>query len=405
MYSRRNLIWGALALIIAVEGIVLLLRPEAAHAPISIDTSTASSSPAQFANAGLAVESATASPLEAPPAEVVHSSTVVSASEPAPAPVKQKISTSPTITARPQLPVSSGQGVAVRIANPYDTAPQSFSAINDSTRAALVNILCTSAGAIRPISGSGVIIDSRGIILTNAHVAQYVLLAQSDAVNLSCTIRTGSPARAAWKAEVLYIPPVWVSQHISDFNAGQAVTGTGEHDYAFLLVSDTLDGTPLPKHFSYLPTDTREAIGFLGDEVIVAGYPAEFLGVAAEYSLYPLASATTIKQLLTFGSGAVDLISVGSVIEAQSGSSGGAITNPWGRLIGVITTTSAGATVDQRELRALSLSYVDRDLKTQAGVSLEGLLSGSVSDTAASFNATIAPTMLQQYLARLQTTQ
>src|SRR3989344_5099602 len=406
MYSRRNLIWGVLALIIAIEGVVLLLRPDASPTPVSLDVDTATSSTAQFANAGLAVESTTAPPVESHLVEVVHSSTVVPASEPAPAPAKQDISTSSTITtAKQQLPASSGQGVAVRVANPYDAAPQSFSAINDSTRAALVNILCTSAGAICPISGTGVIIDSRGILLTHAHAAQYVLLAQSDAVNLSCTIRTGSPARAAWKAEVLYIPPVWVSQHISDFNAGQAVTGTGEHDYAFLLVSDTLDGTPLPKHFSYLPTDTREAIGFLGDEVIVAGYPAEFLGVAAEYSLYPLASATTIKQLLTFGSGAVDLISVGSVIEAQSGSSGGAITNPWGRLIGVITTTSAGATVDQRELRALSLSYVDRDLKTQAGVSLEGLLSGSVSDTAAYFNAAIAPTMLEQYLTRLQVTQ
>jgi len=403
MHSRRTLAWSVLALIIAVESIVLLLRPTDPPTAVSIDVGSATSSPAQFANAGLAVESATASPFEAPPAEVVHSSTVVPASEPASD--KQEVSTSPIVTAKPQLPVSSGQGVAVRIANPYDSAPQSFSAINDSTRAALVNILCTSDGAIRPISGSGVIIDSRGVILTNAHVAQYVLLAQSGAVNLSCTIRTGSPAHAAWKAEVLYVPPVWVSQHISDFNAGQAVTGTGEHDYAFLLVSDTLDGTPLPKHFSYLPTDTREAVGFLGDEVIVAGYPAEFLGVAAEYSLYQLASATTIKQLLTFGSGAVDLISVGSVIEAQSGSSGGAITNPWNRLIGVITTTSAGATVDQRELRALSLSYIDRDLKTQAGVSLEGLLRGSVSDTAASFNAAIAPTMLEQYLTRLQVTQ
>src|SRR3990167_11114710 len=278
MYSRRNLIWGALALIIAVEGIVLLLRPEAAHAPISIDTSTASSSPAQFANAGLAVESATASPLEAPPAEVVHSSTVVSASEPAPAPVKQKISTSPTITARPQLPVSSGQGVAVRIANPYDSAPQSFSAINDSVRSVLVNILCSSNGAIRPISGSGVIIDSRGVILTNAHVAQYMLLAASPSINLSCTIRTGSPARPAWKADVLYIPEVWVADHAHEINAGQAVIGTGEHDYALLYIGSSADGAASPESLPYLPIDARETIGFPGDEVLVAGYPAEFLG-------------------------------------------------------------------------------------------------------------------------------
>src|SRR3989344_9558890 len=44
--------------------------------------------------------------------------------------------------------------------------------INIETRAALVNILCTSRTGINGISGSGIIVDSRGVILTNAHVGQ-----------------------------------------------------------------------------------------------------------------------------------------------------------------------------------------------------------------------------------------
>ena len=87
--------------------------------------------------------------------------------------------------------------VATRIEHPYPTPSESSDAVNSAARAALVNILCTSRGSVRPISGSGVIIDSRGVILTNAHVAQYVLLAENPAINLSCVIRTGSPAAAS----------------------------------------------------------------------------------------------------------------------------------------------------------------------------------------------------------------
>src|ERR1700733_7735385 len=50
--------------------------------------------------------------------------------------------------------------------------------LNTQTRAALVNIECTTiaGGTFEPISGSGVVIDSDGVILTNAHVAQFFLL-------------------------------------------------------------------------------------------------------------------------------------------------------------------------------------------------------------------------------------
>src|SRR3989344_252919 len=57
-------------------------------------------------------------------------------------------------------------------------ATTSALALNEQVRAAVVNILCItgSGGPLNSISGSGVIIDPRGIILTNAHVAQYFLL-------------------------------------------------------------------------------------------------------------------------------------------------------------------------------------------------------------------------------------
>lgn len=413
MRSRLSIVWGILALLIAVEAIIFLARDQAAPSPLAADTSAASTDQAANVEVSLAsstdssgaADSSTASP-SASASNALKSAPDSSAVVAADKPPARDASTTP-ISSNTQAPQTNAvQGQAVRIQNPYSTPPRSLEAINDSVRSVLVNIFCSSNGAIRPISGSGVIIDPRGVILTNAHVAQYVLLAASPSINLSCTVRTGSPAHPAWKADVLYIPEIWVASHAHEISAGQAVIGTGEHDYALLFIGASVDGTALTESFSYLPIDSREAIGFLGDEVLVAGYPAEFLGgLAAESNLYAASSATTIKRLLTFGSGSVDLLSLGGVIEAQSGSSGGAVANPWGKLIGLITTTSSGVTTAERDLHALSLSYIARDFAVQKGQSLEAFLSGNVLEKTIAFNATQTPGLLKLYFDHLKQSQ
>ena len=293
----------------------------------------------------------------------------------------------------------------VRLQNPYSTPPESSDAINTQARAALVNILCLSSGSVRPISGSGVIIDPRGVILTNAHVAQYVLLSENPAVNLSCAIRGGSPARDMWGASVLFIPPAWVAEHVKELNT-QDQRGTGEHDYALLLIDRAVPGGALPVQFPYLPPDTRQAIGFTGDAVLVASYPAEFLaGPQAESSLYAYTSLTTIGQLLTYDTNTVDALSLGGVIEAQSGSSGGSVTNPWGRLIGLIATVSEGTTTASRDLRAITLSYINGDIRTQSGSDLATYLQGDLAARLQDFNTNTLPGLMAQYIKRLQSGQ
>ncbi len=292
---------------------------------------------------------------------------------------------------------------ARRIQNPYSFAPVPFESIDAITRPALVNILCKPRGGntLPPISGSGVIIDPRGIILTNAHVAQYVLLAQSARINLSCVIRTGAPAIARWNAEILYIPPVWVEAHAKEITATHPV-GTGEHDYALLRITGSLDATPLPIPFPHLPVDTREAIGFYGDRVLVVSYPAEFLAGAAQFTMYPASSITTIGQLMTFVAKTVDLISLGGIIEAQGGSSGGAVVNAWGRLIGLISTTSEGETTATRDLRAISLSYINRDISIQTQFDIATTLGGDVVAQAFDFNTNVAPRLIDLYLTQIE---
>lgn len=286
---------------------------------------------------------------------------------------------------------------ATRIKSPYPLPPKPIETLNSEARSALVNILCeTASGSFRSISGSGVIIDPRGVILTNAHIAQHVLLSESPEMGLTCTIRSGAPAAGRWVARVLYIPPVWVESHAHEIRTSRP-TGTGEHDYALLLVAGSLDGVPLSA-FPYLPIDTREAIGFQDDRVLVASYPAEFLGdIAAKFNLYPVTSVATIGRLFTFVEKTVDLISLGGIVGAQSGSSGGAIVNMWGRLIGLIATTSEGDTTATRDLRALTLSYIDRDLTAQTQVDLRVILGGDVLAQTLDFNARLAPRLVGIY--------
>jgi hypothetical protein len=289
---------------------------------------------------------------------------------------------------------------ATRIANPYNVPAESFELVNSAARSALVNILCMSrsGGSLAPISGSGVIIDPRGIILTNAHVAQYVLLSESPNINLVCQIRTGAPASAKWTAEVIYIPPVWVKTHVSEINT-EHPTGTGEHDYALLRIIGPITNQAVPSIFPSVPFDTRDAIGFLGDNVLGASYPAEFLGgMAAENNLYPVSSVSPINQLLTFGTSTVDVIAIGGVVEAQSGSSGGSVLNAWGRLIGLISTTSDAPTTAGRDLRAIALSYINRDMLVQSGMDLSSFLTGDLTSEEADFNAATAPQLIQQYI-------
>ncbi len=276
----------------------------------------------------------------------------------------------------------------VRIQAPYPFPPLPFLTVNEQTRAALVNIYCsTDGGILQSTSGSGVIIDPRGIILTNAHVAQYVLLSEDGRINLSCTIRSGAPARPTWKAEVIYIPPVWVQEHAPEITKTDPL-GVGKHDYALLRITGTLDQSTRLPDFPHLPIDTREAIGFPRDSVLTASYPAEFVGAAStNFGLNPASSLTTIKELLTFVGDTVDLISLGGVAEAQSGSSGGAVVNEWGYLVGIITTTSDGATTADRELRALTLSYINREILNGTGMNLEALLVGGPAKMSLDFRA------------------
>lgn len=282
-----------------------------------------------------------------------------------------------------------------QVINRYPFPVKSVEELDTIAREALVNILCKSDTAgVKSTSGSGVIIDPRGIVLTNAHIAQYLLLASRADVEVGCVIRAGSPAVAKWKPQLLYIPPAWVHKNASKIVESSPL-GTGEDDYALLYLSQSIDGSPLPPIFPFVPFDIREAVSVTGDSALIAAYPLEFAANSGAENLYLSTAITTIKQMLTFTENSLDALSLGSNPLAQGGSSGGAVLNAWGQLVGLVVTTTEGTTTGTRDLRAITLSHIERSIRTHAGEKLAELLARDPSVQASRFAREEAPPLSQ----------
>jgi len=274
---------------------------------------------------------------------------------------------------------------------------KSFSEINNEYRSAIVNIFCTTEASspLRSISGSGIIVDSQGVILTNAHIAQYYLLKDyPQKKSVDCTIRTDSPAISSYKAELLYISPTWIENNANEI-VEEIPTGTGENDYAFLLVKDTVNKDAfLPPSFPAITADKNDAYVATGAPILIIGYPAGFLsGAIVTKDLYAVSTVAKIQELYTFTTSTPDMFSTGGNLTAQKGSSGGAIIGSNEKLIGMIVTSTAGETTAERDLRAITLSYINRDLIDTLGIGITEYFQGDLSQRVKTFSDTISPTL------------
>jgi hypothetical protein len=268
------------------------------------------------------------------------------------------------------------------------------SPVNDRVRGALVNIICTTqaSGPFNSISGSGIIIDPRGVILTNAHVAQFFLLKDFPTPNfMNCIIRTGSPATPRYTAELMFLPPTWIRDNAQKIN-DEAPTGTGERDYALLRITGGVStSVTLPSQFPFLLVGTQPPD--TGSDVLQAGYAAGFLGgITIQKELYASSAWTKVRDVYTFNANTVDLFSLGGSIVAQSGSSGGPVVNTDGVVQGVIVTSTQAADTASRDLRAITTSYIIRDFTEERGKSLQAVLSTErLSDEVEIYNKVYFP--------------
>ena len=113
--------------------------------------------------------------------------------------------------------------------------------VYQNARESVVNILCLSSqGNMVTIStGSGVVINSQGIIITNAHVAENFLIP-----NKECTIRSGDIATDKYKASLVYINEKWLQKNAGVIFSNLA-RGTGENDFALLAITSKTNGESL----------------------------------------------------------------------------------------------------------------------------------------------------------------
>ena len=264
----------------------------------------------------------------------------------------------------------------------------------------LVNIYCqyTTSKYKRTTTGTGFFIHQSGVILTNAHVAQFLLLEDTQQVtNAQCVIRMGNPALPTYEAKLLYLSPAWIRTNahlIEDENP----SGTGERDYALLYISKSIENTELPPNYQSLPIDTNLLPrNTSGDIVFAGGYPAEKLYTeGAETNLIPSVASTTVGELYTFGSNYADIFSIKESPVGEQGSSGGPIMREGGGVIGLIVTKGNETIEGPRSLRGLTLSYIDRTITEETGFTLEENMRGDLTYRGEIFKKALAP-----FLSRL----
>jgi hypothetical protein len=292
-----------------------------------------------------------------------------------------------------------------QVSPPQPPAAQTTSAVqnlsssvaNQVARASLVNIVCITerARSIETVTGSGVLIDPRGVVLTNAHIGQYFLLPNET----SCLIRTGSPAQATYEAELLYLPPTWIYEHAAGITEQNPV-GTGESDYAFLYLKqdDTNARQPLP----HLAINTIEEAVDLNEEVLVVGYPVLIHeSDVIRDELYLISTTADVEALYTFTEHSLDLFALSGNVVAQRGASGGAVVSREGKLVGLVVTSTDDELVTDRQLRALSLAYIDRTLKAQNSTTIRELLNHDLKQRIESFEENWSPILRERLLQEL----
>lgn len=277
------------------------------------------------------------------------------------------IPTPKVVTPSPTTTLNPPPAPPAAVATTTTPAPSSSSDTLKTLSESIVNIICIAHdGTLRSISGSGVIIDSRGLILTVAHVAQSTLLQEYRGTDkVSCTVRTGSPAKSMYTARPVYVSEAWLKANSTTLISSQP-TGTGEHDYAVLAITGSVTNAPLPGAFPAVALNITPPK--IGDTVYIGTYGAQGLTSAQVRSeLYPTLVSSTVQDRYTFDSNTVDVLAIAGSAASQTGSSGGAVVNSSGELVGMVTTSETSGPVASREMRSISTNYILRSYEAETG--------------------------------------
>lgn len=252
--------------------------------------------------------------------------------------------------------------------------------VEKSLEEATVNLYCRIkvGGKTFSTSGSGVFIHEKGIILTNAHVAQYFLFAgERGRIKGDCSVRQDSPAEARYEAELLYLSPTWASTIVETTEKKQPRKGTGENDFALLRVTKAQKKFELPDRFPAPALNVAANAAIEEQRVFAIGYPSEGESYKEiQRSLARTFAETSITSIQSFEKPNADILALAPSSASAAGMSGGPVTDRDGNLFGIAVTVSSGEQHD-RSLRAITLSYIDRMLRAETGLFLATHLLGA----------------------------
>ncbi|OGF51900.1 hypothetical protein A2739_01420 [Candidatus Giovannonibacteria bacterium RIFCSPHIGHO2_01_FULL_43_100] len=224
---------------------------------------------------------------------------------------------------------------------------------------AVLNVFCLDRKANTYIFGSASIIQSKGYILTNGHLAMHF-----KDPNTECLLRKGSPARNFARAKVVWLP---------DQTPKIGVSEIPKNDGAILKITELSDGSPLPENFEYFDVN-KNYVPKIGEKLYSLNYPSEFLG--AEIALTNMNLVFTIgavDSFLTVDDNAADAegVYLKGELSAQHGSSGGIFLDVQkGDIVGLFVGLTEGKTTTDRMQFMFMSSYINRILIEEKGMGI-----------------------------------
>lgn len=260
----------------------------------------------------------------------------------------------------------------------------------------LVTIQCsytTNDGNRQTTSGSGTVINEEGIVLTSAHVAQYMLLSNTT-YNSDCTITSNTDGTPEYQGTVLYISPAWLAHNVSKLEETNP-QGTGERDYALLILSKDSAATEDPT-FPYLSIVEEEiTVDVYRNPVTVAGFPTTPEWYTQETDrLSAIVDQSRVAKLYTFGDGLIDLLGLTGTTLGERGASGGPVISQTGEIIALIASRDDDEDLGTGSLRAITITHIKHTLESESGASLSTHLAPGYETRAELFNQTIQEALL-----------